>query len=83
MNSLKKWPGLLAGGLVMGPSVAQACSVCFGNSDSQLSQGMMAGVLVLLLVVLAVLGGFVALFIFLARKAAAAATETPSTESKA
>jgi hypothetical protein len=66
------------------PSATQACSVCFGNTDSKLSQGMLAGVLVLLLVVLAVLGGFVALFIFLARKAAAAAAiENVSPESKA
>jgi len=44
---------------------------------------MLAGVLVLLLVVLSVLGGFAALFIFLARKAAAvAALENQSTESK-
>jgi hypothetical protein len=63
---------------------AHACSVCFGNSDSKLTQGMLAGVLVLLLCVLAVLGGFVALFIFLARKSAAvAALENPSIESKA
>jgi hypothetical protein len=63
---------------------AHACAVCFGNSDSKLTQGMMAGVLVLLLVVLAVLGGFVALFIHLARKSAeAAAFEKQSTESKA
>ncbi len=60
---------------------ARACSVCFGSSDSQLSQGMLAGVLVLLLVVLSVLGGFVALFVYLARRAAAtAALENQSTE---
>jgi hypothetical protein len=70
--------------LLSAPGAAQACAVCFGNSDSKLSQGMLAGVLVLLLVVLAVLGGFVALFIFLARRAAAtAALENQSTESKA
>jgi hypothetical protein len=55
------------------PSIARACAVCFGNSDSQLMQGMFAGVLVLLLVVLLVLGGFVALFIYLARRSAAVA----------
>lgn len=54
---------------------AQACAVCFGNSDSRMSQGMMAGVLALLMVVLAVLGGFVALFVHLARRSAAAAAE--------
>lgn len=66
------------------PHAAQACAVCFGNSDSKLMQGMLAGVFVLLFCVLAVLGGFVALFIFLARKAAAtAALDNASTESKA
>jgi hypothetical protein len=70
--------------LLLAPRAAQACSVCFGNSDSQLTQGMLAGVLVLLLVVMSVLGGFVALFIYLARRAAAtAALENQSTESKA
>jgi hypothetical protein len=84
VNLLKKSIGLLALALLFAPHAAQACSVCFGGSDSKLSQGMLAGVLVLLLVVLAVLGGFVALFIFLARKAAAAAAlDNASTESKA
>src|ERR1051325_7271499 len=60
-----------------------ACSVCFGG-DSKLTEGMHAGVLVLLLIVVAVLGGFAAFLIFLARKAAAtAALEANSTESKA
>lgn len=69
--------------LLFAPHAVQACSVCFGNNDSKMSQGMMAGVLVLLLVVLSVLGGFAALFVFLARKAAAAAAlEHQSTESK-
>lgn len=50
---------------------AQACAVCFGNSESKMTQGMLAGVFVLLFVVLAVLGGFVALFVHLARRSAA------------
>jgi hypothetical protein len=65
------------------PRAAHACAVCFGNSDSKLTQGMLAGVLVLLLCVLAVLGGFVALFIYLARRSAATALEDSSTELKA
>jgi len=81
---LTKSIGLLVLALLFAPRAAQACAVCFGNSDSKLSQGMLAGVLVLLLVVLAVLGGFVALFIYLARRAAAvAALDKQSTESKA
>jgi len=67
----KKIIGLFALTLFLAPSAAQACTVCFGNSDSKLTQGMLAGVLVLLLFILAVLGGFVALFVYLARRAAA------------
>ena len=84
MNLSKKSIALLTGLLLFAPPAAQACSVCFGGSDSQLSRGMLAGVLVLLLVVLSVLGGFVALFVYLARRAAAtAALDNQSTESKA
>ena len=79
----KKSAGLLGTMLLLMPRAAHACSVCFGNSDSKLSQGMLAGVLVLLLFVIAVLGGFVALFVYLARRAAAvAALDNQSTESK-
>ena len=84
MKLLTKTIGLLVLALLFAPRAAQACAVCFGNSDSKLTQGAMAGVLVLLLVVLAVIGGFVALFIYLARRAAAvAALDQQSTESKA
>ena len=84
MNILRKSIGLLTLALVFAPGAAQACTVCFGDSNSKLTQGMLAGVFVLLFCVLSVLGGFVALFIFLARKAAAAeALENASTESKA
>jgi hypothetical protein len=66
-----------------GAPQAHACAVCFGNSDSKMAQGMLAGVLVLLLVVLAVLGGFVALFVHLARKSSeVAALDNKSAESK-
>lgn len=85
MKLLQKSVGWLALALVLfAPQAARACSVCFGNSDSKLTQGMLAGVLVLLLVILSVLGGFVALFVYLARRAAAVeALENQSNESKA
>jgi hypothetical protein len=74
---------LLLSALLFASPALHACSVCFGNSDSKLTQGMLAGVLVLLLVVISVLGGFVVLFVHLARRAAAvAALENQSTESK-
>ena len=70
--------------LLCAPRAAHACAVCFGNSDSKLTQGMLAGVLVLLFCVLSVLGGFVVLFVYLARRAAAtAALENQSPEPKA
>lgn len=62
----------------------QACATCFGDPNSNMTQGMLAGVLVLLLIVVAVLGGFIALFVHLARKSAAvAALENQTPESKA
>jgi hypothetical protein len=73
VKHFNKFIALAALAAFFAPSVARACSVCFCNSDSQLTKGMLAGVLVLLLVVLTVLGGLVALFIHLARRAAAVA----------
>ena len=69
--NLKRTVAWLALALLLEPRSVQACTVCFGNSDSKLTQGMLAGVLVLLLFVVAVLGGFVALFVYFARRAAA------------
>ena len=48
---------------------ALACAACFGKSDSNLAQGMNAGIFVLLLVITGVLGVFAAFFIYLARRA--------------
>lgn len=53
------------------PQRAAACSVCFGDPTSPAAQGLAMGVLALLGVVLFVLGGLVAFFIYLARRAAA------------
>jgi hypothetical protein len=84
MNLLKKIVALAVLGLAFWPNAAQACMVCFGNSESKLTQGVLAGVLVLLLVVLSVVGGFVAMFVYFARRASAvAALENQSSESKA
>lgn len=69
------WVGLL---LVLvlaawAPST-RACAACFGKSDSELAQGMNMGILTLLLVVLFVLSGCGAFFIYLARRAASTRT---------
>lgn len=50
---------------------AQACSVCFGDPNSSLSKGAVAGVGVLLVVVLGVLGFVAAFFVHVARRSAA------------
>ena len=54
--------------LLLSPAVTEACSVCFGKSESNLSQGMKAGVVVLLGVVVGVLGGIACFFYYLARR---------------
>jgi hypothetical protein len=64
------------------PSPALACSICFGDPGSPVAQGVVMGVLALLGVVLAVLGGFIAFFVYIARRAsstAARATESSET----
>ncbi len=49
---------------------ALACSVCYGDPNSAMTQGAQAGVLVLLGVIGAVLTGFASLLIFWMRRAA-------------
>lgn len=50
------------------PGVGYACPVCFGASDGPMLQGSNIGILALLIVTLAVLGGFAAFFAVLARR---------------
>jgi len=50
------------------PRSASACAACFGRSDSKLAQGMNMGILSLLVVVVCVLGGFAAFFVYLVRR---------------
>ena len=59
--------------LLLARSDLLACAVCYGQSDSPLAEGMNMGILFLLGVVALVLGGFVAFFIYLARRSAAVA----------
>ncbi len=60
----------LSAALVMAslPRSALACAACFGRSDSKLAQGMNMGILSLLVVVVFVLGGFAAFFVYLVRR---------------
>jgi hypothetical protein len=52
------------------PYSLQACTACFGQSDSPMAKGMNWGIMSLLVMVVGVLGCLVAFFVFLARRAA-------------
>ena len=60
---------VVAMALLAAPRVAVACPVCFGQSDSPLARGVNMGVLFLLGTITAVLIGFAAFMIYLARRA--------------
>lgn len=55
-------------GIALAPGNAAACSVCFGNPDSLQTKGMAMGILFLLAVILSVLMGISAFFIYVAKK---------------
>ena len=55
--------------LALVPATADACSVCFGDPDSNLTKGLNAGVFALLSVVVLVLSGFAAFFVFIVKRA--------------
>ena len=57
-------------GVLLSAQAAQACSVCYGDPNSAMTQGAQAGVLVLLGVVATVLVAFASLLIFWMRRAA-------------
>ena len=63
------------------PQSVLACATCFGKSDSDLATAMNWGILSLLAVVVFVLGGSAAFFIYLARRATmTAGAEAPLPE---
>ena len=55
--------------LVGGESRLLACPVCFGAEESSMIDGAKLGVLVMLAILFAVQGGFVAFFLYLRRRA--------------
>ena len=57
-------------GVLLSAQPALACSVCYGDPNSAMSQGARAGVLVLLGVVGTVLTGLASLLVFWMRRAA-------------
>ena len=58
--------GMLVGAA---PRAALACAVCFGQSDSPVAWAVNMGVFVMLGFVAAVLSGFAAFMVYLARRA--------------
>lgn len=57
-------------GLLVSPA-AQACSVCYGNPDSDMGRGVNAGILFLLMIIGFVLAAVAALMMSWIRRAAA------------
>jgi hypothetical protein len=55
--------------VMFGNTTLRACPVCFGAAESTMIDGAKLGVLVLLLITLAVQGGFVGFFLYLRRRA--------------
>ena len=55
--------------LLAAPRAALACPVCFGQSDAPMAQAMNMGIMLMLVVVVAVLGGFASFIISLVRRA--------------
>ena len=61
------------------PRAALACPVCFGQNDSPLAAAMNMGIIFMLLIVAGVLTAFASFFIYLMRRAKAAARQSEST----
>ena len=58
---------------LLSPAGAFACAACFGQSDSNMAKSVNAGIFSLMAVLVAVLAGAGCFFVFLARRATAAA----------
>ena len=67
-------------GVLLSAAPALACSVCYGDPNSAMSQGAKAGVLVLLGVIGVVLIGFASLLIFWMRRAAQLETQVEAVD---
>ena len=61
------------------PRAALACPVCFGQNDSPLAAAMNTVIVFMLGIVVCVLAAFASFFIYLMRRAKAAARESEST----
>ena len=76
MRLFRKWvPAVIA--LLASPSLASACSVCFGQPESPMAKGIVSGIWLLLLVVMGVLAGIVTFFVYMIRRSSAMAQAQP------
>ena len=66
--------------LIGGSSTVLACPVCFGAEETSMIDGAKLGVLAMLVVVLAVQGGFVGFFLYLRKRAKRSAEVELDTE---
>jgi hypothetical protein len=74
---------LALGAVLSCPQPALACAVCYGQTDSPLARGLVWGILALLGVLLAVLGGVAWFFVHMGRRAGAAARPSEATAESA
>lgn len=73
---MKKLVTLTAAAVMAGfasPASLMACAACFGKSDSNMARSLNAGIFSLMAVIGTVLVGAASFFVFISRKAAAAA----------
>lgn len=60
---------LVGVGTLLAPEVTRACAVCFGDPESPMTDGINLAILTLVGVTGSVLGGFVAFFLHLRKRA--------------
>jgi len=65
-------------GLLLCSPAALACAACFGQSDSNMARSLNASIFTLMGFIGVVLAGAASFFVFLAKKAAAAARSQPA-----
>lgn len=78
MNFLSTIKKLLPAVLMLSAKSAFACAACYGASDAPMARGMNWGILTLLVIVGGVLCGIAGVGIFMVKRAASIAAETPS-----
>jgi hypothetical protein len=80
-RKLKSLPGLLLAAWALNPLASQACAACYGEPDSKMSKGLVAGISVLLVVVVGVLAGISTFFVYISKKSSTEPPAESATES--